>query len=87
MANEILGLIKYAISVDNPVISILFILIIAFVLFSINRRFFTTDYIKENRESREQLKQLNDTLIKENGRLQKRNAELEDKLNGKIISL
>ena len=82
--NKILKLleevIEHAINSDNPVISIGLLLIIAFLLYSLSRRFFTTDYIKENKESREQLKQLNEVLTKDYIRLKEENIELKKQI-------
>lgn len=80
MTTQIAEILKFAISSENPIVSVGVVLFAAFLMFVISRRFFTTDYIKENKESREQLKQLNEALLNECERLQKRNEELENEL-------
>jgi uncharacterized membrane protein (DUF106 family) len=77
MIKDILELLKYAFSSSNPILSITVVLIIAFLLFITARRFFTTDYIMENKESREQLKQLNDELNKAYERVKVEYEELK----------
>ena len=86
MIKEFSELIRYALSSDNPVTSVGSLFFIAFLVFSITRRYFSTDYIKENKESREEikesrehLKQLNETINKDYLRVLKKNEELEKK--------
>jgi cell division protein FtsB len=72
-----LELFKYAFNSENPALSYIALVVAITVCFAVFRRFFTTDYIAQNKESREQLKQLNDVQAHEIERLNCRVHELE----------
>ena len=77
MWSQIAELVKYAFDAKNPILSIGIVLIIAFILFATAKRFFTTDYIAENKESRETLKQVEDSLRAEIERLTKKLDQMD----------
>lgn len=82
MTNKLIEtLLKYAFSVENPIVSVLFILIIAFILFAITRKFFDTEFIKKSKEDREQIREVNQTLSNDYQRLKLENDEMQKEID------
>lgn len=79
-ASDIIKLAEYAEKLNNPAVTIAIVLIVAFVLFFLARKFVTNEYVTAGKEAFDEQCRIYKELKTEHEALKLKNAELEEKI-------